>query len=237
MDKMIDKVKYSLLLIGIIVFYLSFGGYNSNFWQMILLSFSYQPLILILLFVMIFNVIKTINVFNTNYLVLCRFNNLKEYYKKIIKNIIKENFYILTIFIILVISVSLIGCMGNFTILKDDYYNISYLTIDIYYFTKLFILTNILSALSVVIYLTLKNNGLVMYTGLLLISSFSNDKLKNITISSITKYPIRFIDYVTYLHYDNILHDVLSYLLYISLLLLIISIFKHLFLRKRRDLI
>lgn len=225
-----SKVKYLLLLLGIIAFYFSFSGFNTNFWDMLISSLSYQPLIIILLLITIFNVINIISKQNTNYLVLCRFNNLKEYYKSLVKSILKENFYTITLFILLVLSASFIGSNQNFKLLLD-------FSIVIYYFLKFFLLINIISILICIIYLNFKEKGTVIFTIIMLISTIPCDSLKTITISNLKQYPFKLIDYLTYLHYDTILHDILSYLLYISILLVIISLFKYLFFNKRKDLI
>ena len=86
-----NKLYFLLLLFGMLVFVLTYGGPQSNFWNTLILSISFKPLIMILLLIIILDNINTIKSINNNYLVLCRFKNLKEYYNKILKTIIKNN--------------------------------------------------------------------------------------------------------------------------------------------------
>lgn len=227
-----NKLYFLLLLFGMLVFVLTYGGPQSNFWNTLILSISFKPLIMILLLIIILDNINTIKSINNNYLVLCRFKNLKEYYNKILKTIIKNNTIIIIIFIILSISFSLLSSLSNFEIIS----NTLIITI-IYYYLKLFILINLLSIISTNICLLFNYNATIIFTMILILSTLINNYTDNKIISSIIDYPILFINYLRVLNYKPLIHDILSFILYISLLILIEVILKYQFINKRKDII
>lgn len=227
-----NKLYFLLLLFGMLVFVLTYGGPQSNFWNTLILSISFKPLIMILLLIIILDNINTIKSINNNYLVLCRFKNLKEYYNKMLKTIIKNNTIIIIIFIILSISFSLLSSLSNFEIIS----NTLIITI-IYYYLKLFILINLLSIISTNIYLLFNYNATIIFTIILILSTLINNYTDNKIISSIIDYPILFINYLRVLNYKPLIHDILSFILYISLLILIEVILKYQFINKRKDII
>ena len=227
-----NKLYFLLLLFGMLVFVLTYGGPQSNFWNTLILSISFKPLIMILLLIIILDNINTIKSINNNYLVLCRFKNLKEYYNKILKTIIKNNTIIIIIFIIVSISFSLLSSLSNFEIIS----NTLIITI-IYYYLKLFILINLLSIISTNICLLFNYNATIIFTIILILSILINNYTDNKIISSIIDYPILFINYLRVLNYKPQIHDILSFMLYISLLILIEIILKYQFINKRKDII
>lgn len=227
-----NKLYFLLLLFGMLVFVLTYGGPQSNFWNTLILSISFKPLIMILLLIIILDNINTIKSINNNYLVLCRIKNLKEYYNKILKTIIKNNTIIIIIFIILSISFSLLSSLSNFEIIS----NTLIITI-IYYYLKLFILINLLSIISTNICLLFNYNATIIFTMILILSTLINNYTDNKIISSIIDYPILFINYLRVLNYKPLIHDILSFILYISLLILIEVILKYQFINKRKDII
>lgn len=227
-----NKLYFLLLLFGMLVFVLTYGGPQSNFWNTLISSISFKPLIMILLLIIILDNINTIKSINNNYLVLCRFKNLKEYYNKILKTIIKNNTIIIIIFIILSISFSLLSSLSNFEIIS----NTLIITI-IYYYLKLFILINLLSIISTNICLLFNYNATIIFTIILILSTLINNHTDNKIISSIIDYPILFINYLRVLNYKPPIHDILSFILYISLLILIEIILKYQFINKRKDII
>ena len=213
-----NKLYFLLLLFGMLVFVLTYGGPQSNFWNTLILSISFKPLIMILLLIIILDNINTIKSINNNYLVLCRFKNLKEYYNKILKTIIKNNTIIIIIFIILSISFSLLSSLSDFEIISH-----TLIITIIYYYLKLFILINY--------------NATIIFTIILILSTLINNYTDNKIISSIIDYPILFINYLRVLNYKPPIHDILSFMLYISLLILIEIILKYQFINKRKDII
>ncbi len=227
-----NKLSFLLLLFGMLVFVLTYGGPQSNFWNTLISSISFKPLIMILLLIIILDNINTIKSINNNYLVLCRFKNLKEYYNKILKTIIKNNTIIIIIFIIVSISFSLLSSLSNFEIIS----NTLIITI-IYYYLKLFILINLLSIISTNICLLFNYNATIIFTMILILSILINNCPDNKIISSIIDYPILFINYLRVLNYKPLIHDILSFILYISLLILIEVILKYQFINKRKDII
>ena len=227
-----NKLYFLLLLFGMLVFVLTYGGPQSNFWNTLISSISFKPLIMILLLIIILDNINTIKSINNNYLVLCRFKNLKEYYNKILKTIIKNNTIIIIIFIIVSISFSLLSSLSNFEIIS----NTLIITI-IYYYLKLFILINLLSIISTNICLLFNYNATIIFTMILILSILINNCPDNKIISSIIDYPILFINYLRVLNYKPLIHDILSFILYISLLILIEVILKYQFINKRKDII
>lgn len=227
-----NKLYFLLLLFGMLVFVLTYGGPQSNFWNTLISSISFKPLIMILLLIIILDNINTIKSINNNYLVLCRFKNLKEYYNKILKTIIKNNTIIIIIFIILSISFSLLSSLSNFEIIS----NTLIITI-IYYYLKLFILINLLSIISTNICLLFNYNATIIFTIILILTTLINNCPDNKIISSIIDYPILFINYLRVLNYKPLIHDILSFILYISLLILIEVILKYQFINKRKDII
>ena len=227
-----NKLSFLLLLFGMLVFVLTYGGPQSNFWNTLISSISFKPLIMILLLIIILDNINTIKSINNNYLVLCRFKNLKEYYNKILKTIIKNNTIIIIIFIIVSISFSLLSSLSNFEIIS----NTLIITI-IYYYLKLFILINLLSIISTNICLLFNYNATIIFTMILILSTLINNYTDNKIISSIIDYPILFINYLRVLNYKPLIHDILSFILYISLLILIEVILKYQFINKRKDII
>lgn len=227
-----NKLYFLLLLFGMLVFVLTYGGPQSNFWNTLISSISFKPLIMILLLIIILDNINTIKSINNNYLVLCRFKNLKEYYNKILKTIIKNNTIIIIIFIILSISFSLLSSLSNFEIIS----NTLIITI-IYYYLKLFILINLLSIISTNICLLFNYNATIIFTMILILSILINNCPDNKIISSIIDYPILFINYLRVLNYKPLIHDILSFILYISLLIFIEIILKYQFINKRKDII
>ena len=227
-----NKLYFLLLLFGMLVFVLTYGGPQSNFWNTLILSISFKPLIMILLLIIILDNINTIKSINNNYLVLCRFKNLKEYYNKMLKTIIKNNTIIIIIFIIVSISFSLLSSLSNFEIISNNLI----ITI-IYYYLKLFILINLLSIISTNICLLFNYNATIIFTMILILSILINNCPDNKIISSIIDYPILFINYLRVLNYKPLIHDILSFILYISLLILIEVILKYQFINKRKDII
>ena len=227
-----NKLYFLLLLFGMLVFVLTYGGPQSNFWNTLISSISFKPLIMILLLIIILDNINTIKSINNNYLVLCRFKNLKEYYNKMLKTIIKNNTIIIIIFIIVSISFSLLSSLSNFEIIS----NTLIITI-IYYYLKLFILINLLSIISTNICLLFNYNATIIFTMILILSILINNCPDNKIISSIIDYPILFINYLRVLNYKPLIHDILSFILYISLLILIEVILKYQFINKRKDII
>lgn len=227
-----NKLYFLLLLFGMLVFVLTYGGPQSNFWNTLISSISFKPLIMILLLIIILDNINTLKSINNNYLVLCRFKNLKEYYNKILKTIIKNNTIIIIIFIIVSISFSLLSSLSNFEIIS----NTLIITI-IYYYLKLFILINLLSIISTNICLLFNYNATIIFTIILILSTLINNYTDNKIISSIIDYPILFINYLWVLNYKPPIHDILSFILYISLLIFIEIILKYQFINKRKDII
>ena len=178
-----NKLYFLLLLFGMLVFVLTYGGPQSNFWNTLISSISFKPLIMILLLIIILDNINTIKSINNNYLVLCRFKNLKEYYNKILKTIIKNNTIIIIMFIILSISFSLLSSLSNFEIIS----NTLIITI-IYYYLKLFILINLLSIISTNICLLFNYNATIIFTIILILSTLINNYTDNKIISSIISF-------------------------------------------------
>ena len=64
-----NKLSFLLLLFGMLVFVLTYGGPQSNFWNTLISSISFKPLIMILLLIIILDNINTIKSINNNYLI------------------------------------------------------------------------------------------------------------------------------------------------------------------------
>ena len=63
-----NKLYFLLLLFGMLVFVLTYGGPQSNFWNTLILSISFKPLIMILLLIIILDNIKKRNYYYANIL-------------------------------------------------------------------------------------------------------------------------------------------------------------------------
>lgn len=230
------KVKFLILLLGSIVFCMSFGGGQYDFFTMLLNSYSYSGTILLLLIVLIYNVIDIIKDVNSNYLYLCRLDNMQSYYNKVIFRVVKSNFKILLMFFLLIISVSVFGCYNNYD-LPTTFYDFNFIIILIYYTIKLVVISILFSVISVFIYSLFRNVGIVLYSIILIFCTLINNFQEGVIISEITQFPINYIDYLSLNQYANIIYDVMAFVLFVSIILVIISILKYICLQKRGDIL
>lgn len=230
------KVKFLILLLGGVVFCISYGGGQYDFFTMLLSSFSYLGTILILIGVLIYNVIDIIKDINNNYLYLCRLKDMQMYYKKLIIECIKSNLKILLIFFILIIAISIFGCFNNYT-MPTNFYGFNFLIIVIYYALKLVILCVLFSILAIFIYIVFKYYGIAFYSLILVFCTLISQYQENFVISEIKHFSINFIDYLSYNQYAIFLHDIITFILFISIIFVIISIFRFLGLKHRGDIL
>ena len=231
-----DKLKFILLLLSSIAVGFSYGGENVSLFTILFNSFSYIPAIVILLIIIFVDSLKEIRLLNNNYFLLCRINSLNYYIRHIVAIILKNNFYVISLYLILMIFSSSIFSFGNFTI-PTYYININFLIILVYYILKFIILINVISVLFVIIYIAFGYRGIFIYSIYLASSIIYSVTYSKEFISSILSYSLSFIDYLKNIQYKPFIHDVISFILFITLNIFFIKLFKVKFINNRRDLI
>ena len=230
------KIKFLLLLLGSIIFCISYGGGQDDFFSILLNSYSYSATIIVLMSVLIYNVIDIIKDFNDNYLYLCRLKNMKMYYKKIILECIKSNLKILIIFFLLVISASIIACCNNYSI-PENFYDINFIIILIYYTLKFIIICILFSIISVFMYILYKYFGIAIFSVIIILCPLINSFEEGSIISEINSFPINYIKYLSFNQYATFFHDIIAFTLYVSIILIIISTFNYIALKKKGDIV
>ena len=230
------KLKFVILLLGSIIFCISYGGGQHDFFTMLLSSYSYKGTILLLLGIIIYNAIDIIKNINGNYLYLCRFENVQAYYKRVIIEVIKSNLKILLIFLLLIIAFSIFGCYNNYN-LPTTFYGLNFIIIVIYYTIKLAILCILFSVITVFVYSSFKNIGIAIYSLILICCALIDNSQEDIVISKITQFPINYIEYLYPHEYASIFYDLIAFVLFVSIILVIISILKYICFKKRGDIL
>lgn len=231
-----NKLKFLLLFLGAIIFLFSYANNTTSFFTLMILSYSFNVTIIILIAVLIMNTLDIIKDFNENYLLLCRTKNLNDYYTKQVKACLKSNFTIITIYLILIISASIIGCLGNFTIPNNPYYSFNFIIILLYYTIKFFSIMLLLSIFPIFFSNTLRKIGNILYFGILTMLAMIATTKEDFIILGITNYPLNYIEVLSFLKYGTFLHDILAFLFYISILTILIYLFKNWVLKHRKDI-
>lgn len=224
-----DKLKFLLLILLTIGYAISFGNRRANYFDVLFYSLYYYPSLIVLLFIMFSSSLDIINSTSSNYIYLSFLDSYKDYHKKIVNESIKNNLMIITLYLVLICSITLF-IVGYFTI---DINTITYL---LYYVFKFIILLNVLSIIFINIYLKFGFKGSIIYASILVLETFIDIAYIDTSISSILNYPILYIDYLMPMDYASIIYDILAFILYISIHMVFAKVVEYLLIKKRKDI-
>ena len=232
------KLYFLILLLGSLTLGISYGGGRNDFFTMTLCSYSYIGTILILICLILYNTIIIVKDIDNNYLFLCRFKNIKQYYKFTITRCIKSNLLILLMFFLLNIIVSFFFCYNNFKI-PTNIYNQSFILIFAYWTLKLVITILLFIILSIFIYKIFNKFGILIYSLTLILCNILSYYQKNIVTIGINSlhnnFSINFVNYLTINNFATLSNDIKYFSIYLILLLLIIIVF-YLIGNKKKDI-
>ena len=236
-EKYRNKLYILLMILSSLCVFITYGGGSNSFYAIIFYSLSYSVVVISGAFIVIYNAINIFKNLNNNYEILCRFKNLKEYYNSIVKAVLKSNLQIIIKYIVIIAIASALGCVYNFTIPTIDFYNIPFLLYLAYYLIKFIIIMSLIGIIVIPVYSMLKNTGTVILLLLVVMSSLINPYYEGFVIDNISKFPINFISYLSMEQYSLFLMDVIAFLLYISVITLIIRILIEIIMKKRKDIL
>lgn len=236
-DKYRNKIYSLLMVLSTLCVCITYGGGENSFYAIMLYSVSYSVIVISAIFIVIYNAISVFKSINNNYEILCRFKNLKDYYRTIIKVVLKDSFHIICRYLGIIAIFSAFACTFNFAIPTIGFYNIPFLIYLIYYLIKFILIMSLIGIIVIPIYSLLKNLGTTILLLMLVIASLNNNYFENYIIDSISKFPINFISYLSAEQYSFFLMDVIAFSLYISVIALIIRLLIEIVMKNRKDLI
>ncbi len=225
---------FLIILIGVLVPLFS-GHLEYNFWLNLLNILTSPTSILFLFIAAIINIYRYLKYYFNKLNLIGRFTCVREYINYFYKDIILMSIYLYFIFLILSISGSILLSFNNFNIISYSYYNISlpvYLIIFMFKELPLFIILNI-----TIYYIICINNKYVLFTTLImLVLMFYKSSYKDI-INNVSQMYILFPYYFQRIEYQNILLEILCFLLQIFLLIILNRIIYNQIIKKKRDLL
>lgn len=226
----------------IILALLSFMAFGSITNKMTIVDGIYNILtwnffIMVLLFLFLFNAYNIITETSKNYSFLIRIKNYKEFISKIIKFIFISNLiiYLIVLFLLLIISVLRTGM--NLQIDSYGIYNIDNLVYLIFHIIRSYFILNILVVILVSLYKLVKEEIVVILSGILPISivaltPFISEK----KITSVFKLPLYYGEYFIKNNYETFIFEICMSLLFISVLALISKILIEVTSKRKIDL-
>lgn len=200
-------------------------------------TFTWNFFIMVLLFLFIFNSYNILTELTRNYEFLIRIKNYKEFFSKMIKFIFVSNLiiYLIVIFLVLIISVLRTGMNTRVDII--NYYNINNLTYLIFHLIRSFIILNMIVVLLMSIYKLVKEEVVVIISGLIPLSIVALTPLmKERVITKIYNIPLYYAEYFIKNNYGSFTFEIFISLLFIILLIIISKILIEITSKKGIDL-
>lgn len=200
-------------------------------------TFTWNFFIMVLLFLFIFNSYNILTELTRNYEFLIRIKNYKEFFSKMIKFIFVSNLIIYLIVIVLVLIISVLRTGMNTRIDLISYYNINNLTYLIFHLIRSFIILNMIVVLLMSIYKLVKEEVVVIISGLIPLSIVALTPLmKERAITKIYNIPIYYAEYFIKNNYGSFTFEIFISLLFIILLIIISKILIEITSKKGIDL-
>ncbi len=226
----------------IILALLSFMAFGSITNKMTMVDGIYNILtwnffIMVLLFLFLFNAYNIITETSKNYSFLIRIKNYKEFISKIIKFIFISNLiiYLIILFLLLIISVLRTGM--NLQIDSYGIYNINNLVYLIFHIIRSYIILNMLVVILVSLYKLVKEEIVVILSGILPISIVAlTPFISEQKITSVFKLPLYYGEYFIKNNYETFIFEICMSLLFISVLALISKILIEVTSKRKIDL-
>ena len=206
-------------------------GYNYSVGFIRILTFGIY--IIGLLLIILLNTKNTYDIFENNNFFIMRFSSKKKYLIELLKTVCFSNFCtILLNLLLLMIGLNLFN--HNQTVPKFEIYTLQSNYYIIYIVIKLIILILVISIINVLL-LKKFNNLIVISLNFVLYVLIAGFSKSHILIQSIKQIPLFIGDYFVINFYNSFIFEICIFLLYISIVYIIIYFFKKIVLKTMKD--
>lgn len=237
LNTFLSLIKPKILITTIIIIFLAslYGVLtidllHSNLYEHILFSLSNTFYIMMIILLIVINIISLSYDFKSNS-IITKYKSYKEYTLDLLKINIIYIIIVLLISFILTIFSSLYAV--NFKIeIIPFLYNLTNLEYLLFYFSRMIIYLILLSIIIFYINITFGNIITLIFTSLISISLFINNKI----IDSIIKIPIIITSYFKLNNFISFKLEVIASIIMLIILILIIYLLKYICIKKRLDI-
>ncbi len=237
LNTFLSLIKPKILITTIIIIFLAslYGVLtidllHSNLYEHILFSLSNTFYIMMIILLIVINIISLSYDFKSNS-IITKYKSYKEYTLNLLKINIIYIIIVLLISFILTIFSSLYAV--NFKIeIIPFLYNLTNLGYLLFYFSRMIIYLILLSIIIFYINITFGNIITLIFTSLISISLFINNKI----IDSIIKIPIIITSYFKLNNFISFKLEVIASIIMLIILILIIYLLKYICIKKRLDI-
>lgn len=230
------KIILVILMIMNIIYTLNilYNNMANDYIRSIYYIFSNVFYITILFSVLVINTINIIIIFERNLFYIIRFNNKKEYYKILIKNIFYSNLllYILNLFLLFMMSNFVFGTTFSITIWKN--YEVSNIIYIVYYFARCLIILEIVMILLFLIKKYVGKIGTLIFSLVSLLPLLYNDGK---SVNSLLNIPLFPISYIKGFECKNFNFEFFSSTIYILILISITIIIFNIIINRKKGTI
>ena len=185
------------------------------------------------LLILLLNTSNLLSIFESNQFYIIRFKTRKEYLVELIKTVLFSNLCTLLLNVILVVIGLNIFNKYNSSVTVMGY-NMSPWIYIIYMIIKFIILSSIISIITVLLFKIL-NKKIVIVLNIILYIFIAATPYSATTINSIINIPLFIGTYFMKAAYSNFLFEILCFLLYSSVLIIIIEVVKNITLKRMKD--
>ena len=201
-------------------------GKNISFENAITNSFNGIMYPLFLFFILVMTASFTITNYNKNYQSLIRFNNKKEYLEDLLSTIFKNLLFVYIVYSIICLSFIITKYFGRYEFETSIYSGIPNFIYNIFLYIKVFLIYELIIKIGVLIYKgTSKTIGVLF---LLLMYILKSSWIYNINIvDSFRKIPLFFGYYLITISYSSLFLELFSFVLQVTILVIIIELIKH----------